>query len=230
MKLFSGEKLAFITGGIILFVLFILPFSLTVEANEDWQEKELDVPARMRHLIDDFSLLEFVVEFDREDSSQKVEYRYEILQEEIIEGNTTQKTELTIRGEDQDPDLLHVWYDNNYVPVKTEMDGNELPVEIAHQYIEPILNTFIRLEDINFLEFPDIDFEYLGQQENFWSAEIPVHKIEVPQQELSDSLRDDFVVKLAEFENSLAVVYYKYRGFDAEPVDIEFNIQDISQR
>lgn len=218
----------FYTSIIIAACLIVLLLGTQrVNAAEEWQNKELVLPHRVRFLLRDFSNLDFRIEFDRESHSQKVNYAYEYLGKEKLEGEEKIKTKMSMGLTDQQPETIYAWYGVDFLPVLTEMDNQKLPGEMAFQFTDAILQPFNRMEEIEFTDFPDLDFDYLGKSEDFWQKDIPVHLLEVPSEELTDDLTGDFRVKLAEFDNSLAVVYYNYEGYDAEPVTIILEVDEV---
>ncbi len=194
----------------------------------DWQEKDLLLPRSEAGLVENFDLLNFSVEFIREDRSQRSIFTFEFLEEEIIEGDELDKFEMSMRREEEEARPFHVWLDSEYTPRRAELDGDETAPESIFMYLEPILDPFIRLVAMGVEDLSEIDFAYDGEGKIVLDGEeIRTHTLTIPLDELEGEGGDDLVLELAEFENDLAVVYYNYMRRDAETVEIEYRVEDL---
>ena len=194
----------------------------------DWQEKDLLLPRSEAGLVESFDLLNFSVEFVREDRSQKSIFTFEFLEEEIIEGDELDKFEMSMRREGEEARPFHVWLDSEYTPRRAELDGDETSPESIFMYLEPILEPFINLVEMEIEDLSEMDFAYDGEGEiELDGEEIRTHSLIISQDELEGEISDDLELALAEFENNLAVVYYNYIRRDAETVEIEYRVEDL---
>lgn len=95
-------------------------------------------------------------------------------------------------------------------------------------YLEPILEPFINLVEMEIEDLSEMDFAYDGEGEiELDGEEIRTHSLIISQDELEGEISDDLELALAEFENNLAVVYYNYIRRDAETVEIEYRVEDL---
>ncbi len=217
---------------IIIFALCLLIAAFIAGAEgidaRDWQEKDLLLPRSEAGLLESFDLLNFSVEFVREDRSQKSIFTFEFLEEEIIEGDELDKFEMSMRREGEEARPFHVWLDSEYTPRRAELDGDETSPESIFMYLEPILEPFINLVEMEIEDLSEMDFAYDGEGEiELDGEEIRTHSLIISQDELEGEISDDLELALAEFENNLAVVYYNYIRRDAETVEIEYRVEDL---
>ncbi len=215
----------------ILLCLFLVAGGSARAEDVEWQEKSLMLPMVGGELVAGIAEKDFKIEFDREERTTSTEYSYEFLGEDTIDGDQLMKTEMTMKGEEQEVRTLLAWFDFEFTPRRAELDGDEIPEDFIFQYIEAILGPMNRLAASGFGDFPDIEYEYIEEKEQKLDGENrPVHHLRVPVEELSDDLHDDLEVILAEFENVLGVVYYNYKGEDVEPVEIEYEVKELYPR
>ena len=214
---------------LISFVLLTFIFSGSLAADE-WSEKELILPTDSTSLVRNFSKLNFELITERQDHSQKVNFFHEFLAEEFVDGDEVMKIKHGLERKGAESQEIIVKYDNNFIPIFAESDGQEINPDMTYQYVEPVLNSFAWLQEVGFTDFPELEYEFVEKdKEKIAEQELNIYQLTVPENELSGEVMSDLSVKLIEFENSLAVYYYSLKVEDVDELLIEMQVESIAE-
>ena len=190
----------------------------------------IEAPTNVNELLNIFEKLQgnWVV-YENDELVQDTTITYEYLSQESIRGEEADKISIEIHDLNNGRMPMYFWVGEEKI-LQMEMEGQIIPKEMVDMMKDDLLSSvfapFVMYKELNIAELKK-QGKTSRTTETFGDQELDIIKIEG--ENLDEMRLESGMVKLADFEDFLIVVEYKYLAVDSNQ-EVDFLVEDIKMR
>lgn len=190
----------------------------------------IEAPTNVNDLLNIFEKLEgnWVV-YENGELVQDTTVTYEYLSQESVRDQEADKISIEIHDLNNGRTPMYFWVGQEEI-LQMEMEGQIIPKEMVDMMKEDLLSSvfapFVMYKELNIAELKK-QGKTTRTKETFGEEELDIIKIEG--ENLDEMRLESGMVKLADFEDFLIVVEYKYLAVDSSQ-EVDFLVEDLKMR